>query len=652
MKFASAAILSATLALGVSAECPYLASLGADESAARMLKGNPHDEGSAERVRQVADFKEVQKDLRALFTSNNSKWPADYDHYGPFFIRLAWHCSGSYRTSDGRGGCDGGRQRFDPERSWDDNTNLDKARSLLSPIKEKYGASLSYGDLFVLAGTTAIEDMGGPVLGFCGGRMDDDDGSASFPLGPTLEQEILAPCETNGDCHEPLGTTTIGLIYVNPEGPMGSPDPVGSAPQVRDTFARMAMNDTETVALIGGGHAFGKTHGACPDGPGLPPNEDEENPWSGECGTGVGTDAFTSGFEGPWTSHPTRFDNDYFKYLLEFDWESWVGPGGHNQWRVSESSNATSPSAPSADGADSQDVMMLTSDISLTRDPEYRKLVETFASDLDFFSEQFSHAWYKLTSRDMGPAARCMGSLVPPPEPFQYPLPSTPEPSSLVNFGEVRSSILSLTASDSDLASAFVNLAYSCASTFRSTDYLGGCNGARIRFHLSSFPGAERALEALEPIKAQFGDALSYADLIVMAGNVGVGQVTGEAVEFCGGRTDASASDPDGWEYLVGATVSTPGYDTSSGLSQAEYVALEGLVNGASTAGILSSSYLRTSAASKAHHLSEPDLARHAYSYVVDATLFKEESVKAWELLMGADRFDIEGRKSEYCSKF
>jgi len=290
---------------------------------------------------------------------------------------------------------------------------LDKARSLLEPIKLKYGFGLSWGDLFILAGTTAIESMGGPSLGVCLGRVDDVDGSASLPLGPTAEQEVLAPCPTNGECEGPLGTTTVGLIYVNPEGPMGKPDPVVSSTQVRDTFARMAMNDTETVALIGGGHAFGKTHGACPESPGLPPSEDEENPWSGNCGSGVGVDAVTSGFEGPWTANPTAWDNYYFKNLLNYDWSVHEGPGGHFQWKVSPDFNATSPSAPSADGEGEQDVMMLTSDISLINDKAYFEIVSEFASDLDLFSDQFAHAWYKLTTRDMGPVTRCNGPATP-----------------------------------------------------------------------------------------------------------------------------------------------------------------------------------------------------------------------------------------------
>jgi len=513
-----------------------------------------------ESVRNL-DFAAVREDLKELFLASQEQWPADYGHYGPFFIRLAWHCTGSYRTSDGRGGCEGGRQRFDPERSWDDNTNLDKARSLLWPIKAKYGAALSWGDLFVLSGTTAIEAMGGPVLGFCGGRVDDLDGSASLALGPTSEQEALAPCEVDGDCKAPLGATTLGLIYVNPEGPMGEPIPEGSAPQIRDTFGRMAMNDSETVALIGGGHAFGKTHGACPDGPGPSPAEDPSNPWPGNCGTGKGADAFTSGFEGPWTSNPIGWDNDYFKYLVQFDWTVGTGPGGHNQWGVENVSQ--SPIAPAAHGEGTQPVMMLTSDVSLLSDTEYFKIVNTFASDLPALENAFAHAWYKLTSRDMGPVERCVGDRVPPAQPWQYPLP--PAPRKLADFKSVKNDISSAISKNNPVFPAdefkgkpyygalFVQLAWQCASTFRSTDYLGGCNGARLRLSpQKDWPvnkELDEALAVLEPIKTKHGEGLTWADLIVLAGQVAIEEAGGEPMEFCGGRSDALEGDT-GSEYL------------------------------------------------------------------------------------------------------
>jgi catalase (peroxidase I) len=359
------------------------------------------------------DIGAVQEDLKKLMTDSQDWWPADYGNYGPFFIRLAWHCSGSYRETDGRGGCSGGRQRFDPERSWEDNTNLDKARRLLWPIKEKYGLGLSWGDLFVMAGTTAIESMGGPTLGVCVGRVDDEDGSRSEGLMPSDAH----PCTKDGDCEKPMGATTVGLIYVNPEGPMGNPIPDQSALQIRDTFARMGMNDEETVALIGGGHTFGKTHGACDKGAGLSPAETEAaggngdtEAWQGNCGTGKGKDTFTSGQEGAWTTNPTKWDNSYFRNLLQWKWDVHKGPGGHYQWKVD---SAYPPQAPDAhvEGAN-QDIMMFTSDMALLEDPadKYQALVKEFASNPAKLDEVFAKAWHKLTTRAFGAqkAPRCV----------------------------------------------------------------------------------------------------------------------------------------------------------------------------------------------------------------------------------------------------
>jgi len=330
------------------------------------------------------DMQAVQSDIMELLTDSQDCWPADSGNYGPLFIRLAWHCSGSFRNTDGRGGCSGGRQRFEPERSWEDNTNLDKARALLWPIKEKHGDGLSWGDLFTFAGTAAIKSMGGPTKSFCFGRIDDADGTASLELGPTPEQAVLEPCQVQGKCQKPLGSTTVGLIYLNPEGPMGVPDPVGSAKDVRDAFSRMGMNDSQTVALIGGGHAFGKAHGACPNGPGVSPLLDSSNPWPGACGSGTGADTFTSGFEGAWTTKPTQWDNEFFKVLVDNEWEKQVGPGGHWQWWTADRS---SPYA---------EVMRLTSDVALLHDPAFLEISKTFARDQSQLDEAFAQAWDQL----------------------------------------------------------------------------------------------------------------------------------------------------------------------------------------------------------------------------------------------------------------
>jgi catalase (peroxidase I) len=368
------------------AVCPFM-SAGTPPSDKAVI---PHPHKYDEALQQL-DVSALEADIVDLMTSSQECWPADLGNYGPFFIRLAWHCSGSYRRSDGSGGCGGGRQRFEPERSWDDNTNLDKARALLAPLKEKYGDGLSWGDLFTYAGTVAIKNMGGPVQDFCFGRLDDADGTASLVLGPTPEQEKVAPCDINGKCKEPLGSTTVGLIYLNPEGPIddeGKPQPVPalSALDVRDAFARMGMNDTETVALIGGGHAFGKTHGACPAGAGPSPQEDPYNPWPGKCGTGVGEDAFTSGFEGPWTTDPNKWDNEFFKALISERWEKHIGPGGHWQWKTA---NPESPYA---------STMRLTSDLALLEDPSFAAISHEFAEDQGKLDVAFAEAWNKLVT--------------------------------------------------------------------------------------------------------------------------------------------------------------------------------------------------------------------------------------------------------------
>eukprot|EP00471_Norrisiella_sphaerica_P000034 CAMPEP_0184479338 /NCGR_PEP_ID=MMETSP0113_2-20130426/1103_1 /TAXON_ID=91329 /ORGANISM="Norrisiella sphaerica, Strain BC52" /LENGTH=674 /DNA_ID=CAMNT_0026857397 /DNA_START=164 /DNA_END=2188 /DNA_ORIENTATION=+ len=653
-------------------------------------------EGFAEALKKV-DYDEVREDLKKLFTDSKDFWPADYGNYGPLFVRLAWHNAGSYRISDGRGGADGGRQRFDPERSWPDNTNLDKARKLLWPIKVKHGVGLSWGDLIVLAGNTAIESMGGPILGFCGGRIDDPDGTASEPLGPTAVQEDIFPCPVNGKCDSPLGSTTVGLIYLNPEGPMGNPDPEGSSKDVRDAFARMAMNDSETVALIGGGHAFGKSHGACRSGAGPSPKQDPFNPWPGTCGSGKGAEAFTSGFEGPWTPSPTRWDNDYFVNLLKYQWKPRKGPGGHYQWHVA---NDTSPMAPGPQGGN-QSIMALTSDVSLIKDPtgRYPKIVRNFAESPEEFGSAFAHAWYKLTTRDMGPVTRCVGKHVPPAQPFQYPLPPTPPISDLANFTEVVSSVRAVlgdsseTARKSPLAPLFVRLAWRCASTFRQTDYQGGCNGARIRFSpqadWSVTAGLNKALDALTPVKDKFGKGLSWADLIVLAGSVAVEVASGNMtnLSFCGGRTDAE--DGLGSQYLTPRVTGDITDElhvfrdtiTVMGLTLREFTALSGAhsfgrmhanvsgYQGAWTPDptVLSNDYYQVllsetwepvSDASKEKKyfkaagkelymlktdlmlLADPELRAFVEEFANSEKTFLDAFVSAWVKLMNADRFD------------
>ncbi|KAF4137934.1 Peroxidase [Phytophthora infestans] len=524
VRLASLVAAFASLPRDASAgSCPFgYDSVAAVHQVDRQISNELYDAQNCD----VVDYELVKEDLLHLMTDSQDFWPAEFGHYGGLFICLAWHCNGSYRRADGRGGCDGGRIRFNPERSWADNTNLDKALDLLEPIKLKYGDALSWGDLIVLSGDVAIESMGGPVLGFCGGRRDDADGTSSLQLGPTPEQESVAPCAVDGQCKEPLGATTMGLIYVNPEGPMGNPDPVGSVADVRDTFERMGMNDRETVALIGGGHAFGKTHGACPTGPGPDPTQDPLNPWPG-----------------------TAWGNGYFKGLTSLEWEKFDGPGGHVQWRPVP--DTTPP------------VRMLTADIALLHDPSYHNISLEFATNQTALDEEFSHAWYKLMSRDVGPVARCRGNNVPPAQPFQNPLP--PTPATLPDFGAVRSDIRSLlttsvdglTSDSSNDGTPYngalcVHAAWQCASTFRITDYAGGCNGVRIRFlPEKDWPvsaGVDQIIAALEPVKESY-PTLSTADLIVLAGQVALEDAGNVTIDFVGGRTDAE--NGNGTEILA-----------------------------------------------------------------------------------------------------
>jgi len=521
--------------------------------------------------KKLVNFEDVIEDIETLLTDSKEFWPADYGNYGPLFIRLAWHSAGTYRASDGRGGGNGGRQRFEPERSWEDNTNLDKARRLLIPIKEKYGEALSWGDLIILAGNTAIKSMGGPILGFCGGRVDAFDGSDSIMLGPSEKQRKLMPCPRNGACKAPLGASTVGLIYVNPGGPMGIPSPKNSSLDIRDVFGRMNMNDTETVALIGGGHSFGKGHGACPAGAGKPPKEDPINPWPGRCGTGRGNDTYTSGYELVWTTKPTQWDNEYFKNLLAFEWQLFKGPATKFQWTMKGKNR---PFAPSGDGKSKQTIGMLTTDIALIQDKAYLNIVKKFASDQEAFDKAFAHAWYKLTTRDMGPVTRCIGNNVPPAQPWQYPLP--PTPANLPNFSLVRKHIRKIMNKNRGAVGKFARLAWQSISTFRATDYLGGANGARIRFSpQKDWPvnkNLNKVLHILQPVKERFGKNLSWADLIVLAGNAAIERAGGRRMKFCGGRTDAD--DGVGSENLE-PRITGDFYETADQLK--DYIKLMGL---------------------------------------------------------------------------
>lgn len=481
--------------------------------------------------------------------------------------------------SDGRGGADGGTQRFEPELSWEDNTNLVHAHRLLEPLKTKYGLGLSWGDAIVLAGTVAIEDMGGPVLGFAGGRVDHVDNSQSIGLGPSDEQERFQHVETNGQAPAPLGQNTMGLIYVNPEGFMRQPDPQIAANTIRDVFGRMGMDDRENVALIGGGHTFGKTHGAGEEGAGPPPSECPENPYPGLHGSGKGNDTITSFLEGPWTAEPTKWDNAYFKNLLNFEWEKHKGPGGKWQWRVK---GGNGPQAPMAHGGGMQDIMMLTTDVALVVDPSYRQYVEEFANDEKAFADAFAKVWYKLVHRDMGPVERMVGPYVPPAQDWQHPLP--PPPKVLANMAAVEKELKQILLQHPEQVSEFVRLARNSANTYRHTDYLGGANGGRIRFSPGKDwkinQGLDSTLRTLEPVKKKFGKGLTWADLIVLAGTVACKALGAPPdLPFCAGRSD----DTNGkaWDILSYRNADVPEtvFDVADrvalrGQTKREYVAL------------------------------------------------------------------------------
>ncbi|MEM1132361.1 MAG: catalase/peroxidase HPI [Pseudomonadota bacterium] len=508
------------------------------------------------------DLEAVRQDIFALMTDSQDWWPADYGHYGPLFIRMAWHAAGTYRTFDGRGGAGTGQQRFAPLNSWPDNANLDKARLLLQPIKQKYGAKLSWADLLVFAGNCAIEHMGLKPFGFGGGRADVWE-PEEVNWGP--EAEWMGEDRFVGDREliDPLGAVHMGLIYVNPEGPSGQPDPARSAHDIRTTFARMAMNDEETVALTAGGHTFGKAHGAGDDSLVGPEPEGADMAamgmgWISSHGSGKGDDAITSGIEGPWTPTPNKWNNEYFEVLLGYEWELTKSPAGANQWTPKAGQGA--PEAPMAhDASKTQALMMTTADMAMKVDPDYRKISERFRDNPDQLADAFARAWFKLTHRDMGPKVRYKGNEVPAEDLiWQDPVPAANGYTlSDADIATLKQSILDTGLSVQRL----VATAWASASTYRKTDHRGGANGARIRlapqkdWRVNEPAELAKALTALEGIQSGFGKPVSMADLIVLGGCAAIEKAASDAghditVPFTPGRTDASDEHTDADSFM------------------------------------------------------------------------------------------------------
>ena len=506
------------------------------------------------------DLNAVITDLRALMTDSQDWWPADFGHYGGLFIRLAWHSAGTYRVADGRGGAGGGQQRFAPLNSWPDNANLDKARRLLWPIKQKWGRKISWADLFVLAGNVALESMGFKTFGFAGGRVDTWEPEELYwgPEGSWLGDERYSG---ERELQKPLGAVQMGLIYVNPEGPNGKPDPVAAARDIRETFARMAMNDEETVALIAGGHSFGKTHGA--GDPSLigpePEGAEIENQglgWTSKHGTGFGADAITGGPEVTWTQTPTKWSNYFFENLFKYEWELTKSPAGAQQWKAK---NALLDIPDAHDKSKKHVPTMLTTDLSLRFDPAYEKISRRFLEHPDQFADAFARAWFKLTHRDMGPLARYLGPLVPKEALiWQDPIPAADHP--LIGDSDLTALKAKILAAGLSVP-ALVSIAWASASTFRGSDKRGGANGARIRlapqkdWDVNQPAQLKTVLQRLEAIQKEFnasagGKKVSLADLIVLAGGAAVEKAAKDAgvdlqVPFKPGRMDASAEQTD-----------------------------------------------------------------------------------------------------------
>ena len=516
------------------------------------------------------DLTEVKGDIAAVLTDSQDWWPADWGHYGPFFIRMAWHSAGTYRTLDGRGGAGGGQQRFDPLNSWPDNGNLDKARRLLWPVKQKYGSKLSWADLMVLAGNVSLESMGFKTFGFAGGREDDWEPDLVY-WGP--EEEMLADARYSGDreLERPLAAVQMGLIYVNPEGPNGNPDPQLAAHDIRETFGRMAMNDEETVALIAGGHTFGKTHGAHKPSDCVGPEpaaasiEKQGLGWTNKCGKGNAEDTVTSGLEGAWTVTPTQWSMNYLQNLFAFDWVQSRSPAGAIQWIPSEESAANMVPDAHVEGKRNPPVM-LTTDLSMKVDPAYREISQRFLDNPAEFELAFAKAWFKLTHRDMGPRARYVGSDVPS-EILMWQDPIPPLDHELVDANDMAA--LKAEILDSGLSvSELVRTAWASAASFRGSDMRGGANGARVRlapqrdWEVNNPGELEKVLSTLERIQADFnkarkgGKQVSLADLIVLGGAAGIEQAARGAgynltVPFIPGRMDASQEQTDIESFAV-----------------------------------------------------------------------------------------------------
>ena len=510
------------------------------------------------------DLNAVKKDIEALMKSSQPWWPADYGHYGPFFIRMAWHSAGTYRLGDGRGGADGGQMRFEPLNSWPDNVNLDKARRLLWPVKQKYGRALSWADLMVLTGNVALESMGFKTFGFAGGREDDWEADITY-WGP--EGKFLADERHSGDrkLQNPLAAVQMGLIYVNPEGPNGKPDPLAAARDIRETFGRMAMNDEETVALIAGGHTFGKAHGA--HGPskcvGAEPAaagvEEQGFGWKNKCGTGKGADTVTSGLEGAWSANPIAWTTQYLDNLFTFEWEQARSPGGAIQW-VPTDKGAWNLVPDAHDPTKRHPPIMFTTDLSMKFDPEYRKIAERFRKNPEQYADAFARAWFKLTHRDLGPRTRYLGSQVPSEVlVWQDPIPAVNHP--LVDSGDIAQLKSRIAASGLGTAE-LVRTAWASASTFRGTDVRGGANGARVRLDpqntwaVNDPAELAKVLKQLEGIQQEFnraqkgGKKVSLADVIVLGGVVAIEQAAKRAgvdvtVPFTPGRMDALQAQTD-----------------------------------------------------------------------------------------------------------